>query len=423
MSGFDERGRQIAAAWAATSAAPTPRGIVPMAAPASTSFSSTILNGSSWSTADIRAIAARVVTAELSPKEARRLTIVLREQPVGVTSTDGAKQGIGWATLGSVNDPVFRIWIDLPAANVRIHNADPVQLAHTIAHEIAHCRGLDHDAMQGDNRYDYSAGWRERYAWAATMPLRWSPADRVPVSGSALRFRGEVDRPPQVTGVTVPQPATARVAASTPRDLRMQQMFDDLRPERWDERHRRSQAREAWYRAATDAELRSATWRLVDAYGSPADVVPSLTTELGIVNRLLADEAANSDGQLHRSDRWQELNASKRRHEYALSLLGVAVAPDASRAPAGTRTERADIRSERDMAVLHARRRELESELTAAKTLIDGLETERAVDRKRIADLEASQERTRVAFDHLRRLDQERTDAYFGVRRNPTPSR
>ena len=394
-----ERGRRVAAAWAGAQHATVV--ITPPIAAAGI----TILNGSAWATPDIRAIAARVAAIELTAADARRLTVVVRDQPVGVKSTDGTREGIGWGTIGSISDPVFRIWVDMPAANVSFHNSDPVQLAHTVAHEIAHCRGLDHNAMAGDNRYDYSAGWRERYNWAAALPLRFAPEDRIDIARHALRFRSEVDVPPTAGVATHVQ-----VAAQQP----LSRPFDHLRSERWDELHRRSEARKAWSLATTDAAFHAATLAVADAYGTSAAAAGPFLAELAIIDRKI-------EGETPLGAQLRGLSAAKDRCETALAILGVTPPSSTSSLPvtrgADVSTPIARGRIDGDVAVLHARRRELEAELGAANALIESLQIERSLDRKRIAELEAAQERTRVAFDQLRRLDEQRTDAYFGVRR------
>lgn len=71
---------------------------------------------------------------------------------------------------------------------------DKVELAHTIAHECAHIRDLDHDAMEGDPRYDDEAdGWREVYSWAADLPLERRQLDPI-LDWIALEEIGRLDR-------------------------------------------------------------------------------------------------------------------------------------------------------------------------------------------------------------------------------------
>jgi hypothetical protein len=89
-----------------------------------------------------------------------------------------------------------------------------------------------------------------------------------------------------------------------------------------------------------------------------------------------------------------------------------ASAPAADAAMAVGRT-----RHENDVRVLHDQRGALQAQLTAKTTIIETLEQERASDRKRIAELEAAQNRTLQAFKELQHAENRRLDAYMGVRR------
>jgi hypothetical protein len=86
-------------------------------------------------------------------------------------------------------------------------------------------------------------------------------------------------------------------------------------------------------------------------------------------------------------------------------------APAADAAMAVDRT-----RHENDVRVLHDQRGALQAQLTAKTTIIETLEQERASDRKRIAELEAAQNRTLQAFKELQHAENRRLDAYMGVR-------
>jgi hypothetical protein len=88
-----------------------------------------------------------------------------------------------------------------------------------------------------------------------------------------------------------------------------------------------------------------------------------------------------------------------------------ASAPAADAAMAVGRT-----RHENDVRVLHDQRGALQAQLAAKTTIIETLEQERASDRKRIAELEAAQNRTLQAFKELQHAETRRLDAYMGVR-------
>lgn len=52
------------------------------------------------------------------------------------------------------------------------HDPDRIDFAHTIAHELAHTRGMsDEYAMRHSARYGRVGSWREIYAWAEKLPL------------------------------------------------------------------------------------------------------------------------------------------------------------------------------------------------------------------------------------------------------------
>ena len=61
------------------------------------------------------------------------------------------------------------------------------RLAHTLAHEMAHIRGMGHKQMRGSSRYDWGEGWEGRYAWADSFPLE---AKVQPVAATLGERRG-----------------------------------------------------------------------------------------------------------------------------------------------------------------------------------------------------------------------------------------
>lgn len=66
---------------------------------------------------------------------------------------------------------------------LRKDNPDPIDrvcLAHTIAHELGHVKGLKHGDMSGLVRYDYAPGWREFYKWAEDLPCEKRPEPQAP---------------------------------------------------------------------------------------------------------------------------------------------------------------------------------------------------------------------------------------------------
>lgn len=119
-----------------------------------------LVNETRWRTADLRAIVDRAAREEADAPTRRRLHITIRYRRGTQTWTTGN------AYLGTPERPgTIRVFVTR-------HAVDPVSLAHTAAHEIAHARGVDHQTMRGSPRYTFTDGWRERYAWAASMPIR-----------------------------------------------------------------------------------------------------------------------------------------------------------------------------------------------------------------------------------------------------------
>jgi hypothetical protein len=56
------------------------------------------------------------------------------------------------------------------------HTPDKVELAYVIGHELAHTRGMRHDAMRNHPCYRRTSGrYREIYAWAEQLPLEVKP--------------------------------------------------------------------------------------------------------------------------------------------------------------------------------------------------------------------------------------------------------
>jgi hypothetical protein len=57
---------------------------------------------------------------------------------------------------------------------------DKVQMAKTTAHELAHTQGVRHGVAMRNNIYGWKDGWRERWAWAAEIPLELKPLKEKP---------------------------------------------------------------------------------------------------------------------------------------------------------------------------------------------------------------------------------------------------
>lgn len=52
---------------------------------------------------------------------------------------------------------------------------DPAGTAKVIAHELAHCQGVEHGSAMNNTRYGWKEGWRDTWAWALEFPLEMLP--------------------------------------------------------------------------------------------------------------------------------------------------------------------------------------------------------------------------------------------------------
>jgi hypothetical protein len=58
---------------------------------------------------------------------------------------------------------------------------DKVQMAKTVAHELAHIQGVHHGKAMKNSLYGWKDGWREHWAWADSLPLTMNtPEDKKP---------------------------------------------------------------------------------------------------------------------------------------------------------------------------------------------------------------------------------------------------
>jgi len=146
-----------------------------------------IVNRTHWRTNHLKAIITKVAAIELDPLKRKRYT-------VEITYNRGRARGgycSGWAAYhGSLarvmvpSDVVFK-----------------TDLAHTVAHEMAHSRGMTHHQMgRYSARYKRNSGWRDFYAWAENMPLerksikkkeRPAPIDRATTGLSQAQAKVE----------------------------------------------------------------------------------------------------------------------------------------------------------------------------------------------------------------------------------------
>lgn len=101
-----------------------------------------IENRTRYETAPLRELVRRVARNELDPEKRRRVTVYFKETR-GV-SHDGA---LGRCGLGG-----NRVTIFLPKNSRRLR---PNVVAHVLAHEFGHARGMTHSEMRGNPRYSW----------------------------------------------------------------------------------------------------------------------------------------------------------------------------------------------------------------------------------------------------------------------------
>jgi hypothetical protein len=119
-------------------------------------------NKTKWDSKHIEAFVRRVAVEEYEPARLKLMKIEVRTGKRSRVSQDmypGYVSGYAY-----YNRNFMRL-------NVPVDTIDRIDLCHVIAHEFAHCRGLKHGAAMNSSRYRRIGNWRERYAWAETVPL------------------------------------------------------------------------------------------------------------------------------------------------------------------------------------------------------------------------------------------------------------
>lgn len=129
-----------------------------------------IVNETIYQTSDLRKILSRVAQDELDVQQRKRLTVRITYSRKGQLTGYAYYHGRN-ALLRLPKPPKP---LDLP------------QLAHLIAHEFAHCRGMKHRSMTNTRRYDFGPGWRELYTYAQQFPVRVKEAPKKPTKLTAI---------------------------------------------------------------------------------------------------------------------------------------------------------------------------------------------------------------------------------------------
>ena len=115
-----------------------------------------IVNKTRYQTRALRKLAFRVAEDELDKKHKANLTVQFIESIRG-TTIDGFA---GTAWQHDLQD-----WIDIvvPKNPKKLFETD---IAHILAHEFAHIRGVSHKDMRNSPRYTWIPGWKAVVAWA-----------------------------------------------------------------------------------------------------------------------------------------------------------------------------------------------------------------------------------------------------------------
>jgi len=147
-----------------------------------------VVNETHWRTDHLRRFLYAVGREELEPEDLRRLHVrVIYGR--GRHYRYGSTGGYAWYNSTQM---VLKMPQEIVISYTRR------SLAMTIAHEMAHCRGMQHRDMRDSPRYSFVDGWWERYAWANDLPLeKKAPKKKKPrLTGEALaaeraeHFRG-----------------------------------------------------------------------------------------------------------------------------------------------------------------------------------------------------------------------------------------
>jgi hypothetical protein len=128
-----------------------------------------VRNKTNYLTRDLAAIIRRVAQDEFDAAHIRWIVVDVRYRRANSHTNGYAIYGTGEAPAG---------WVELRLEREPA-SIDKIKLAHTVAHEFAHNKGLRHHEMISP-RYGFVDGWRDLYAWAAEMPLRLKPEKAEP---------------------------------------------------------------------------------------------------------------------------------------------------------------------------------------------------------------------------------------------------
>ena len=136
-----------------------------------------IINKTNWRTDQLKALVRKVAEQEVDKDKRKQIRV-----HVEYRKTVRSPRGRGLCGL-SGQKPHLVMWLYLD----RREPADPVVLAHTLAHEFAHNHGLRHREMMQTKRYGYAEGWSEHYAWAKDFPIEAEPEKSKPSAQDQIK--------------------------------------------------------------------------------------------------------------------------------------------------------------------------------------------------------------------------------------------
>lgn len=127
-----------------------------------------INNKTNWNTKQLGALIRKVAEHEqMTAEEMDKLHVIVKYRKRSSNWRDN--QSRGWARYSGTY---------MCLSVVKGVEVDKVDMAHTIAHELAHCQGVHHSKAMRGPRYGWAKGYRDVWAWAADFPLTMN-ADSV----------------------------------------------------------------------------------------------------------------------------------------------------------------------------------------------------------------------------------------------------
>lgn len=152
-----------------------------------------ITNKTQWQTKQIAALIRRVAQDELDAGQLKRARVTILYRWANASR-------LGDCYVGTPKRPwvLMRLFLPKPTQGP----LDTIRLANTIAHELAHAKGMRHrDGMLRTARYYEVGAWRELYSYASAFPVELAPVRITPrpaplelCSSKLERARGMVSK-------------------------------------------------------------------------------------------------------------------------------------------------------------------------------------------------------------------------------------